>query len=156
MKKWIIALAGLAALWAVHPFHGVDAGSLCVVETLLIEAKQGQVQVAAGTLEGNGETVPEALKDMAENTPGTLFLRQVRRIILCGEQNGARQVMELPDEIPLGAIVYTCSKSAAELQSQDDLEQVLEAREQRDRSMPDLASIKNQWLERQKTGKAVG
>ena len=84
MKKWIIALAGLAALWAVHPFHGVDAGSLCVVETLLIEAKQGQVQVAAGTLEGNGETVPEALKDMAENTPGTLFLRQVRRIILCG------------------------------------------------------------------------
>ena len=64
--------------------------------------------------------------------------------------------MELPDEIPLGAIVYTCSKSAAELQSQDDLEQVLEAGEQRDRSMPDLASIKNQWLERQKTGKAVG
>ena len=127
-----------------------------MVETLLIETKPGQVQVAAGTLEGTGETVPEALKDMAENTPGTLFLRQVRRIILCGEQNGVQRVMELPDEIPLGAIVYTSSKTAAELQTQDDLEQVMEAREQRDRSMPNLASIKNQWLERQKTGKAVG
>ena len=156
MKKWIVALAGLAALWAVHPFRGVDAGSLCVVETLLVEAKQGQVQVAAGTLEGTGETVPEALEDMAENTPGTLFLRQVRRIILCGEQNGVRRVMELPDEIPLGAIVYTSSKTAAELQAQEELEQVLEAREQRGRSMPNLASIKNQWLERQKTWKAVG
>lgn len=156
MKKWIIALAGLAVLWAVHPFHGVDAGSLCVVETLLIEAEQGQVRVAAGTLDGTGDTVTEALEDMAENTPGTLFLRQIRRIILCGEQNGVRRVMELPDEIPLGAIVYTSTKTVAELQRQDDLEQVLEAREQRDRSMPNLASIKNQWLERQKTGKAVG
>ena len=156
MKKWIMVLAGLAALWAVHPFQGVDAGSLCVVETLLIEPKQGQVQVAAGTLEGIGETAPEALENMAENTPGTLFLRQVRRIILCGEQNGVRRVMELPEEIPLGAIVYISAKTAAELQSQEELERVLEAREQRDRSMPTLASIKNQWLNRQKTEEAVG
>ncbi len=156
MKKWIVALAGLGVLWSLHPFHGVDAGSLCVVETLLIEAEAGQVQVAAGELTGTGATVSEALENMADNTPGTLFLRQVRRIVLCGEQNGPRRAMELPDEIPLGAILYTSRESADVLREQETLEQVLEAREQRDHTLPNLAFVKNQWLERQNTGKAVG
>lgn len=156
MKKWIIALAGLAALWALHPFHDVDAGSLCVVETLLIGAKQGQIQVTAGTLEGTGETVPEALADMAESTPGTLFLRQVRRVILCGGKYNVEVLMELPDEIPLGAVIYTSDESAESLREQDALEQVLEAGEQRNHRMPNLASIKNKWLEQRKTGGAVG
>lgn len=155
MKKWIIALAGLALLWAVHPFRGVDAGSLCVVETLLIEPQGNRVRVAAGELNGTGGTVSEALENMAENTPGTLFLRQVRRIILCGGENAGGQVMELPDEIPLGTIIYTSPENSEELQARENLDQVLEAREQRDRSMPNLASVKNRWLERQKTGKAV-
>ena len=155
MKKWIVALVGLGVLWSLHPFHGVDAGSLCVVETLLVETKAGQVQVAAGELTGTGATVSEALENMADNTPGTLFLRQVRRIILCGEQNGLRYAMELPDEIPLGAILYTSRESVDILREQEALEQVLEAREQRDHTLPNLAFVKNQWLEGQNTGKAV-
>ena len=63
--------------------------------------------------------------------------------------------MELPDEIPLGAILYTSRESADVLREQETLEQVLEAREQRDHTLPNLAFVKNQWLERQNTGKAV-
>ena len=54
MKKWIIALAGLGILWAIHPFRGIDAGSLCVVETLLIETEEGEISVASGELTGTG------------------------------------------------------------------------------------------------------
>ena len=64
MKKWIIALAGLGILWAIHPFRGIDAGSLCVVETLLIETEEGEISVASGELTGTGDTVQAALEDM--------------------------------------------------------------------------------------------
>lgn len=147
MKKWIIALVGLGILWGIHPFQGVDAGSLCVVETLLVEPKQGEIYVASGALNGTGATVSEALEDMTEHTPGTLFLRQVRRVILCDDGAGIQSLMGLPDEIPLGALVYTSSETAEALQTQDMLDQVLEAREQRDRTMPSLAMVKNHWLE---------
>ncbi len=147
MKKWIIALAGLGILWAIRPFQGIDAGSLCVVETLLVEPKQGEIYVASGALNGTGATVSEALQDMAEHTPGTLFLRQVRRVILCDDEAGIQSLMGLPEEIPMGALIYTSGETAASLQAQDALDQVLEAREQRDRTMPSLAMVKNHWLE---------
>ena len=155
MKKWIIALAGLGILWAIHPFRGIDAGSLCVVETLLIESEQGEVSVASGELTGTGDTVQAALDDMAEHTPGTLFLRQVRRVILCGGEKGTNVLMELPDEIPLGALIYTSDESAESLRQQDTLDQVLEAREQRNHTMPNFAEVQNHSLMAQKSGKAV-
>ncbi len=147
MKKWIVALAALGILWATHPFQGIDAGSLCVVETLLVEPKQGGIYVASGALNGTGATVSEALQDMAEHTPGALFLRQVRRIILCDDEAGIQPLMGLPEEIPMGALIYTSGETAASLQTQDALDQVLEAREQRNRTMPSLAVVKNHWLE---------
>ncbi len=147
MKKWIVALAALGILWAIHPFQGIDAGSLCVVETLLVEPKQGGIYVASGALNGTGATVSEALQDMAEHTPGTLFLRQVRRIILCDDEAGIQPLMGLPEEIPMGALIYTSGETATSLQAQDTLDQVLEAREQRNRTMPSLAMVKNHWLE---------
>lgn len=156
MKKWIIALVGLGILWAIHPFRGIDAGSLCVVETLLIESEQGEVSVASGKLTGSGGTVQAALENMAEHTPGTLFLRQVRRVILCGGKYDTNVLMELPDEIPLGAMIYTSDESAESLRQQDTLDQVLEAREQRNHTMPNLAEVRNHRLVAQKSGKAVG
>ena len=156
MKKWIIALAGLGILWAIHPFREIDAGSLCVVETLLIESEQGKISVASGELKGRGDTVQAALEDMAEHTPGTLFLRQVRRVILCGGEKDTNVLMELPDEIPLGALIYASDESAESLRQQDTLDQVLEAREQRNHTMPNLAEVRNHRLMAQKSGKAVG
>ena len=156
MRKWTIALAGLGILWAIHPFQGIDAGSLYVVETLLIEPEQGEIFVASGELTGTGDTVQAALEDMAEHTPGTLFLRQVRRVILCSGKNDTNVLMELPDEIPLGAMIYTSNESAESLRRQDTLDQVLEAREQRNHTMPNLAEVRNHRLMAQKSGKAVG
>lgn len=156
MKKWIIALAGLGILWAIHPFRGIDAGSLCVVETLLIETEEGEISVASGELAGTGDTVQAALADMGEHTPGTLFLRQVRRVILCGGKYDTNVLMELPDEIPLGAMIYTSIETAESLRRQDTLDQVLEAGEQRNHTMPNLAEVRNHRLMAQKSGKAVG
>ncbi len=156
MKKWIIALAGLGLLWAVRPFDGIDAGSLCVVETLLIESVQGEISVMSGELAGTGETVQAALENMGEHTPGTLFLRQVRRVILCGGKYDTNVLMELPGEIPLGAMIYTSDESAESLRQQNTLDQVLEAREQRNNTMPNLAEVRNQRLMTQKSRKAVG
>ena len=64
--------------------------------------------------------------------------------------------MELPDEIPLGAMIYTSIETAESLRRQDTLDRVLEAREQRNHTMPNLAEVRNHRLMALKSGKAVG
>lgn len=145
MKKWIIAAAAAGVLF-LQPFDPADAGQLYVVETLALERRGGEIIVAAEALSGQGDSVDAALRDMEERTPGLLFLRQVKRIILCGD-TGAEALGRLPEGIPMGATVYTSQGSAENVAQQETLQEILEARELREQNLPRLAEILNRQLE---------
>lgn len=143
MKLWL--LAGIAALCVGYfdllPFESVDAGELYVVETLIVEQDIWGVSLYADDVQGYGATVTEALADMEEWAPGQIFLRQTKRIIFCGGTEAAP--MELPEDLPMGAGMYETKQSAETLLEMDDLEDILEARERRQKRMPTLADVKN-------------
>jgi hypothetical protein len=151
VKKWLIAgaLVLLAGYFDLLPFKSVDAGDLLVVETLLIQEEAGEVHLYAMDLEGTGTDVYAAADDMAENAPGQLFLRQTKRLIFCGDTQP--DLLELPEELPMGAVVYQDPREAEELLKQlETLETVLEAREKRSEEVPTLARLQNRQLEEQK------
>ena len=145
MKKWMVT-AAVAAVLLLQPFEPADAGGLYVVETLALEWTEAGVTVAAENLFGQGGTMEAALENMEEQTPGQLFLRQVKRVILCGD-TGADALASLPEEIPMGAVVYTAQTQARDLARQEDLQEILEAREQREHNLPRLAEVLNHRLE---------
>jgi hypothetical protein len=100
-------------------------------------------------LEGTGTDVGAAADDMAENAPGQLFLRQTKRLIFCGDTQP--DLLGLPEELPMGAVVYQDPREAEELLKQlETLETVLEAREKRSEEVPTLARLQNRQLEEQK------
>lgn len=86
----------------------------------------------------------EALADMEEWAPGQVFLRQTKRIIFCGGTEA--RPGELPEDLPMGAGVYETTQSAEILLEINDLEDILEARERRQKQMPTLADLKNSAL----------
>ncbi len=147
MKKWVAGIAVVLAAICFHPFEAADTGELLVAQTLMIEEEEDALSLWAAGLHATGKTAQSAVNQMADHAPGKLFLRQLKRIILCG---GAEQLerMELPEEIPMGAVVYR-SKEPAEALSErlEELEAVLEARERRERNLPTLAQLKNEQIE---------
>lgn len=144
MKKWIVGLLIIVAAVCFHPFHAFDPGELCVAQTLLVEAKDDQVTLWALEQSAQGETTAQAANVMAEAAPGELFLRQTKRIIFCGGAEFSKNALKLPEEIPMGAIVYQCQDSGEQLsENLEELEAVLEARERRERQLPTLAQLKN-------------
>lgn len=145
MKKWIV-VAGILLGWALRPFGAEDAGSLYVVDTLALETKEGQVIATDGTVEGSGATVKDALDEMALHTPGILFLRQTRRIILCGENRELEMIRALPDEIPMGAFLYQTEQPIERIKEDKELNEVLTARETEGLMVPSLAQVRNQML----------
>lgn len=145
MKKWIVA-AGILLAWALRPFGAVDAGSLYVVDTLALEMRDGRIMATDGTEDGSGATVKEALADMAEQTPGTLFLRQTRRIILCGGNTELAVIETLPEEIPMGTFLYQTEGPIEGIKEDAELNEVLAAREAEGRTVPNLAQIRNQMI----------
>lgn len=146
MKKWIGAALALALLWSMRPFVPVDAGELFTVETLLVERTNGVVTVIAGGETGTGETIEKALEQMTENAPGILFLRQVRRVIFCGTDWNIETMAALPEELPVGALLYTSPCSAQTLAEWKNLDKVMSAREQSGEHGVDLAKMKNRLL----------
>jgi hypothetical protein len=151
VKKWLIAgtLVLLAGYFDLLPFKSMDAGDLLVVETLLIEDDAGEVHLYAMDLEGIGTNVGAAADHMAENAPGQLFLRQTKRLIFCGDTQ--QDLLGLPEELPMGAVVYADPRKAEELLTQlETLEAVLEAREKRAEDVPTLAQLQNRYLAEQK------
>jgi hypothetical protein len=151
VKKWLIAgtLVLLLGYCDLLPFQSMDAGNLLVVETLLIEENAGEVHLYAQDLEGTGQDVVTAAENMAENAPGQLFLRQTKRLIFCGDTE--LELLDLPEELPVGAIVYQDPRTAEELLAQlETLEPMLEAREKRAERVPTLAQLQNRQLEAQK------
>ena len=153
MKKWIGAAVMLALLWSIRPFRPVDAGELIAVETLLVERTNAGVTLSAGGQTGTGETVEEALERLTENVPGTLFLRQVRRVIFCGAGWDVEMASALPEELPMGALLYTSPKSIQVLNQWEDLNQTMAAREQRGERTENLAEIKNRSITQESRGK---
>lgn len=147
MKKWVIGIAVVLAAICFHPFEAADTGELLVAQTLIIEGEENELSLWAAGLHATGKTAQTAVDKIADRAPGKLFLRQTGRIILCG---GTEQFekMELPEEIPMGAVVYRSNESAEALNKRlKELEAVLEARERREQDLPTLAQLKNEQIE---------
>lgn len=148
MNKWILTALVVVVGWCGWlPFEAVDAGKLYVVETLMVEQVGHGVNLAAGDVQGSGKTVEEALEMLQRNAPGTVFLRQTRRVILCGGYN--IDIETLPDVLPVGAAVYETAEDAQALQEQEKLDEILSARERREEYVT-LAAVKNGILSGEK------
>ena len=149
MKKWILCLATLLIIGAfdLWPFRREDAGSLAIVETLLVKTEGETISLVAGDQAGHGASVEEALEDLREHMPGQLFLRQVRRVIFCGDALWHCPPEELPEALPMSALIY----HAADVPDMEKLEPVLETRESRRQDLPTLARILNGRLSGGKT-----
>lgn len=150
MKKWMLAAAVMLIFVYsdLAPFESMDAGELCVVETLFVEKRGTRIRLLSEETEGVGETIAEAVEHMKENAAGRLFLRQVQRVVFC---NGAEEfvdMLELPWEIPLGAGVYQSESSAEDLMKDlNGLEGRLKVMEQQKNKVPTLAQLKNMQLQ---------
>lgn len=143
MKKWSFLLVLVLVLLWFPPFDGSDAGQLWVVETLIVEEKAESVAVYAKNLTAEGRTLHEALETLKEYVPGELFLRQIKRLIFCGDM----MLMRLPEEIPLGAAVYVYPGSGENIWQQlATIEPVLDAREKADPGSPRLSELMDRHL----------
>lgn len=151
MKKWILTAAAVLLLYSdLVPFESMDAGELCVVETLLVECEGTQVRVLSEEAVGDGENIAEAVERMEENAPGRLFLRQVQRVIFCNGAEKQVALMDIPQEIPLGAGVYqTDGSGEGLLDDLEGLENRLRIMEQEKNRVPTLAYLKNEELQRE-------
>lgn len=149
MKKFIIAAAVLILSYGdLLPFENMDAGELCVVETLFVEEKEGLVTLSSGELQGSGDSFVSAVENMEDTASGRLFLRQLKRMVFCQDAQKRVNIMAIPREIPLGTAVYVCKAGAEEmLEEQESLEKRLEVREQEKHQTATLAQLQNWALE---------
>lgn len=144
MKKllWCLAAALLVGALDLWPFRQEDAGALYLVETLLVEADASGIELYAGDLSAGGGTMDEALSALEERAPGQLFLRQTKRVIFCAGAERYCSPMDLPEQVPMGAALYSC-RAGAEALEPEPLGEILEARERRMPETPTLAQGKN-------------
>lgn len=136
MKRVLFLLAGfaLAALCGFLPWKSGDAADLIPVETLLVDYKDGEVQLfAANGLEGQGKDFGSAMEKMQSQAPGNLFFGQVARVVA-----GQQAVALLPGAakdgfLRLNAAVYRCMYAGQMSDEIEDLEAYWRAGEQRGR-----------------------
>lgn len=150
MKYWILAAVGVLLLLYgdFGPFEPVDAGEMCIVETLFVEKTGNQIRLVAKEAEGAGRTMAEAVSDMEDEAPGRLFLRQVKRVVFCGSGADTVDFLSMPSDIPVGAAVYATKDRADDLlEGIDTLEKKLDVREKEKNSVATLAQIMNRQLE---------
>lgn len=150
MKYWILAAVGTILLiyGDIGPFEPVDAGEMCIVETLFVEKTGNQIRLVAEEAEGTGSTMAEAVSDMEDEAPGKLFLRQVKRVVFCGNGAESLDFLSMPEDIPVGAAVYATKDKADDLlEGIDTLEKKLDVREKEKSSVATLAQIMNRQLE---------
>ncbi len=110
MKKWRFAAALLLACSAL-PSPGTELGELHPVSLLLVDnsGRQGVVQPDTGQL-GTGETLPAALLELKETTPGHIFLDTVEYLVLQG--NAQRLLPDLQQQLRAGVRVCTADEEA--------------------------------------------
>lgn len=151
MKYWILAALGLLLTYGdLAPFEPVDAGEMCIVETLFVEKTGDQIRLVAKELEGSGGTMKEAVTAMEEEAPGQLFLRQVKRVVFCGSGGNNVDFLSMPEEIPVGAAVYATKDRADDLlEGIDTLEKKLDIREKEKNSVATLAQIMDRQLKKE-------
>lgn len=150
-KKWIVGMlaALIVAYLGLWPFDSLDAGEIYMVETLLISGEDGKINVYTRDVSAEGGTVNEAIKNLAERTPGQLFLRQTKRVIFCGGAEERIDICTMPRELPIGVIIYRSNQEPEKLQEDyDEMERRLEAKERREEQLPTLAKLQNRALEK--------
>lgn len=110
MKKWLFAAALLLACSAL-PSPGTELGELHPVSLLLVDnsGRQVVVQTDTGQL-GTGETLPAALLELKETTPGHIFLDTVEYLVLQG--NAQRLLPDLQQQLRPGVRVCTADEEA--------------------------------------------
>lgn len=151
--KWLLAAAAVLLLGYGDflPFENMDAGEMCIVETLFVEQSGDHVTLSSGESEGRGVDLQAAAEEMEENAPGRLFLRQVKRIVFCQGTEKGVDLLNMPEELPLGAVVYLSDAPAETLlKNLETMEKQLKAKEQRERDIPTLAQLQNQVLKEAK------
>lgn len=149
MKKWLFAAAALLILCYgdLLPFENVDAGQMCIVETLFIETQGNEICLYAENLNGCGADCTEAVENMKQIAPGRLYLRQVKRVVFCQGAEEYVDVLTLPQEVPLGAVVYTSQQPAQVLMEElENLEKRMETKEQTKGQIPTMAQLENAVL----------
>lgn len=150
-KKWIVGMlaALIVAYLGLWPFDSLDAGEIYMVETLLISGEDGKINVYTRDVSAEGGTVNEAIKNLAERTPGQLFLRQTKRVIFCGGAEERIDICTMPRELPIGVIIYRSNQEPEKLQEDyDEMERRLGAKERRKEQLPTLAKLQNRALEK--------
>lgn len=150
-KKWIVGMlaALIVAYLGLWPFDSLDAGEIYMVETLLISGEDGKINVYTRDVSAEGGTVNEAIKNLAERTPGQLFLRQTKRVIFCGGAEERIDICTMPRELPIGVIIYRSNQEPEKLQEDyDEMERRLGAKERREEQLPTLAKLQNRALEK--------
>lgn len=85
MKRWLIYLAGilLIILFQWMPFHGTDIAKLLPVELIRLSYEEGQILLETDEgYYGRGDTIAQALGDLENTTPGTVFLETADYLIV--------------------------------------------------------------------------
>ena len=110
MKKWLF-MAALLLMCSALPSPGTELGELHPVSVLLVDNSGRQVvaQTDTGQL-GAGETLPAALLDLKETTPGHIFLDTVEYLVLQG--NAQRLLPDLQQQLRPGVRVCTADEWA--------------------------------------------
>lgn len=82
MRRWPIMAVILAVLAALPP-RGTDIGELRPVSLLYVYQDRGLVCVATDTGDsGRGAELKDALEDLKQTTPGTVFLDTAQYLVL--------------------------------------------------------------------------
>ena len=101
-KLWILLAAALVlAVYQLIPFKATDVSKLQPVQTMVISTQDGTVCVSCDEdLTGYGSTLRQAMKDLENSAPGTVFLGTAEQIVVCGDSNLIRQLTEIKELRP--------------------------------------------------------
>lgn len=129
----LVGAASLAGLW---PFTAVDAAKVVPVETLAVAREAAGYCLYAGDgLTGRGATLDEALENLEQTAPGTVFFGTVQRVILPAESLDLAHDLLLGGQFRPSVWVYG---SAVPKEAEAE---VLEAHESRSRDGATLGRV---------------
>ena len=87
-KIWILPIAAvLLSVFGFSPFKTTDVARLAPVQTMVITASAGVVQVDCGEkLTGQGADLERALADLKSGAEGEVFLATAQQIVVSGDE----------------------------------------------------------------------
>lgn len=85
MRRMVLYCIALCAALVI-PQRGTDIGKLQPVEVVLLDSKDGEMIIQTDTKdEGRGISVEQALQNLKDTTPGTVFLDTADYLIITEE-----------------------------------------------------------------------